>query len=99
MPLDLENSGVSYLSAGAELPDSLRAQPQEAGRGLRRRRRQRALKLDDDMLELKPWDAVRIAQGHDAQVRGGPEGAEIIAFGAPNAGPGDAKTKQGWWTD
>ena len=28
----------------------------------------------------------------------GPEGAEFIAIGAPNTGPGDADTVQGWWS-
>ena len=30
---------------------------------------------------------------------GGPEGAKIIAFGAPNTGPGDGPMTQDWWTD
>ena len=38
------------------------------------------------------------AQGHDARLRGRPEGAEFIVVGAP-AGPGDAEMDQGWWSD
>lgn len=56
------------------------------------------IKLDDEVRELKPWDAVRV---HKDTVRGfeaGPEGAELIAIGAPG-GPGDAQTIQGWWSD
>ena len=29
----------------------------------------------------------------------GSEGAEFIAVGAPNTGPGDADMEQGWWSD
>jgi hypothetical protein len=29
----------------------------------------------------------------------GPDGAELILFGAPNVGPGDAELEQGWWDD
>src|ERR687891_287095 len=32
-------------------------------------------------------------------VEAGPEGIELILFGAPNAGPRDAELAQGWWTD
>jgi hypothetical protein len=28
---------------------------------------------------------------------GGPDGAELIAIGAPHTGPGDAETVQDWW--
>jgi hypothetical protein len=32
-------------------------------------------------------------------LEGGPDGATILLFGAPNAGSGDAQMSQGWWTD
>jgi mannose-6-phosphate isomerase-like protein (cupin superfamily) len=57
------------------------------------------LKLDDDVLDLEPWDAVRIGAGVVRDVEGGAEGAELLLFGAPHVGPGDAVTEQGWWTD
>jgi hypothetical protein len=30
---------------------------------------------------------------------GGPVGAEILLFGAPNAGSDDAQMSQGWWSN
>jgi len=57
------------------------------------------LKLDDEILELEPWDAVRIAPGVVRDIEGGPDGAELILFGAPRVPPGDAVTAQDWWTD
>ena len=55
--------------------------------------------LDDEVLELEPWDAVRIARETVRNVEAGPEGAELILFGAPNSGPNDAEMLQNWWTD
>jgi mannose-6-phosphate isomerase-like protein (cupin superfamily) len=57
------------------------------------------IKLDDEILDLEPWDAVRIGRETMRDVEGGPEGIELILFGAPNAGPGDAELEQGWWGD
>jgi mannose-6-phosphate isomerase-like protein (cupin superfamily) len=57
-----------------------------------------SLKLDDEIVELKPWDAVRIGTGTMRNVQAGPDGAEYLAFGAGND-PGDAELEQGWWSD
>ena len=54
------------------------------------------LKLGDDIKELGPWDAVRISKDTMRGLEAGPEGAEVIAIGAP-AGPGDAEVEQDWW--
>jgi mannose-6-phosphate isomerase-like protein (cupin superfamily) len=55
------------------------------------------VKLDDDIVELAPFDAVRIAPGVTRCVEAGPEGAEMILFGAPKL-ERDADIIQGWWT-
>jgi mannose-6-phosphate isomerase-like protein (cupin superfamily) len=55
------------------------------------------VKLDDDIVELGPFDTVRIGPGVTRCVEGGPEGAELILFGAPKL-DGDAEVIQGWWT-
>jgi len=57
------------------------------------------LKLDDDVLELEPWDVVRIAKATVRNLEGGPDGAEVLLFGAPANGAGDAEMLQEWWTD
>jgi mannose-6-phosphate isomerase-like protein (cupin superfamily) len=56
------------------------------------------VKLDDDVVELVPFDAVRIAPGVMRCVEAGPEGAEMLLFGAPKANS-DAEMVQGWWAD
>jgi mannose-6-phosphate isomerase-like protein (cupin superfamily) len=57
------------------------------------------LKLDDEVVDLGRWDAVRIAPEVTRGLEAGPEGLELIAFGAPNTGPQDVRQEMGWWTD
>ena len=99
VPLDLENSGVSFfrLEPNFRVPFGHTHNEQEEVYilvdGSAR------LKLEDEIVELKPWDAVRISKETMRNLEGGPDGAEILLFGAPNAGSGDAQMSQGWWTD
>jgi|SRR5215211_4655945 len=55
-------------------------------------------KLGDDIVELGPWDAVRVHKDTMRGFEAGPDGAELLAVGAPG-GPGDAELVQNWWTD
>ena len=98
-PLGLENSGVSYvkIAPGERMPFGHTHKEQEevyvvVGGGGR-------IKLDDDIVELKRWDAVRIAPETMRNLEAGKDGIELILFGAPNAGFGDAEMTQGWWGD
>jgi uncharacterized cupin superfamily protein len=97
--LGLENSGVSYqrLAPNFRLPFGHKHKNQEeiyvlVSGSVR-------IKLDDEVVDLKPFDAVRVAKDTMRSFEAGPEGAELIAVGAPNTGPGDADTVQGWWSD
>ena len=56
------------------------------------------IKLDDEIVELQPWDAVRIGKGTMRNMEAGADGAEYIAFGA-GTDPQDAEMEQGWWSD
>ena len=56
------------------------------------------IKIEDEIVELKQWDAVRIGKDTMRNMEGGPEGAEYIAFGA-GTDPTDAEMKPGWWSD
>ena len=57
------------------------------------------LKIEDEVLELGQYDAVRIPGPMMRALEGGPEGAEVIAFGAPNTDNKDAEMVPGWWAD
>jgi mannose-6-phosphate isomerase-like protein (cupin superfamily) len=55
------------------------------------------VKLGDDVLEMSEWDAVRIPPGVWRGFGSGPDGAEILAFGAPNTENKDIEMDQGFW--
>jgi uncharacterized cupin superfamily protein len=99
VPLELEHSGVSYLrlAPGFRIPWGHTHKTQEeiyvlVGGSLR-------AKLDDEIVELRPFDAVRVHKNTMRGFEAGPDGAEMIAIGAPHTGPGDAQTVDGWWDD
>ena len=50
------------------------------------------MKLDDEIVEVKEWDVVRVPPGTWRGYEGGPEGLEILVFGAPNLGEIRAET-------
>jgi uncharacterized cupin superfamily protein len=99
IPLGLEKSGLTYfrVAPGFRFPFGHKHQEQEeiylvVGGSAR-------IKLDDDVVELGQWDAVRIPVGTMRTFEGGPSGAEILAFGAPNTDNGDIEMTPDWWTD
>lgn len=57
------------------------------------------IKVDDEVVELRQWDAIRVPGDTTRALQGGPEGAELIAFGAPSADNRDAEMVPNWWTD
>jgi mannose-6-phosphate isomerase-like protein (cupin superfamily) len=57
------------------------------------------VKLDDEVVELGTWDAVRIPVGTMRSFEGGDQGAEMLAFGAPNTENKDIEMVQDWWKD
>lgn len=54
------------------------------------------VKLDDEVLELGPLDAVRVAPGVMRAFEAGPEGMEMLAFGPRH--DRDGALAPGWWT-
>jgi len=97
--LGTEQSGLSYqrLAPSFRQPFGHRHKQQEevyvvlSGSG--------RIKLDDEIVELREWDTVRIPPATRRQLEAGPEGLEYLAFGAPNVGSGDAEVVEGWWSD
>ncbi len=56
------------------------------------------VKVEDEIVELGQWDALRFDEDTMRAVEAGPEGVEYIAFGAGDD-PQDAELVQGWWSD
>jgi mannose-6-phosphate isomerase-like protein (cupin superfamily) len=98
-PLETERTAVSYLrvAPGERVPWGHTHKQQEEvyvvvnGSG--------RIKLDEDLVDLKQWDAVRIPPETMRNVEGGSDGIELILIGAPNVGSGDAEITQGWWVE
>ena len=96
-PLGLEQFGFSYqkLRPNFRQPFGHRHTAQEEvyvvlGGGGR-------VKLEDEIVELREWDALRVAPATTRQFEAGDAGLELLVIGG---GPsGDAETIPNWWAD
>ena len=95
--LGCENCGVTYLriAPNFRIPFGHRHKVQEEVYMLVSGSAR--IKVEDEVHDLEPWTAVRMSKDTNRGLEAGPEGAEFVLVGAPNTGPGDAITEQGWW--
>ena len=56
------------------------------------------VKVDDEIVELGEWDAIRFDNDAMRNVEAGPDGLEYLAFSAGDD-PRDAEMVPGWWVD
>jgi mannose-6-phosphate isomerase-like protein (cupin superfamily) len=98
VPLGLEHSGVTYLriAPGFRIPFGHRHKQQEEVYVLVSGSAR--AKLEDEVKEMKEWDAVRVHKDTMRTFEAGPEGAVFIAVACPG-GPGDAVITTDWWAD
>jgi mannose-6-phosphate isomerase-like protein (cupin superfamily) len=95
--LDATVTGLSYqrLEPNARMPFGHSHEKQEeiylvlSGRG--------RIKLDEEIVDLAPLDAVRIAAPTMWAVEAGSEGIEYVVFGVPRGDQNDAQMVQEWW--
>src|SRR5438046_3499840 len=94
VPLELENFGVSYQRLGPNfrVPFGHKHKNQEevylVVSGSMR------AKVEDEVVELKQWDALRVDKDTMRGFEPGPEGVELNAVGSPNTDPGAADGSQ-----
>jgi mannose-6-phosphate isomerase-like protein (cupin superfamily) len=98
--LGLEQSGLSYqrIPAGYRFPFGHTHLKQEevyvVVRGSGR------MKLDDEIVEIGEWDAVRVPPGTWRGYEAGPEGLEVLVIAAPHIEQReDVEGERGWWAD
>lgn len=100
--LELEHSALSYqfVPSGYRFPYGHTHATQEevyvVVRGSGR------MKLDDEIVPLGTWDAVRVAPGVWRGYEAGPEGLELLVIGAPNLGDApreDVEGRRDWWAE
>jgi mannose-6-phosphate isomerase-like protein (cupin superfamily) len=56
--------------------------------------------IDDEIVDLRKWDAVRVPPGSWRGYEAGPEGLELLVVGAPNLGDSprdDVEGTRDWW--
>jgi mannose-6-phosphate isomerase-like protein (cupin superfamily) len=56
------------------------------------------IKVEDEVVEVGEWDAIRFDKDTMRDVEAGPDGVEYLAFGAGDD-PADAEMEPGWWSD
>ena len=95
--LDCEKSGVTYFKLEPDFhpPFGHRHEEQEEVyvviSGSAR------VKAGDDIVELAQFDAIRVPGAMPRGMEAGPDGAEIIAIGAPNTDNKDAEMLPDFW--
>jgi mannose-6-phosphate isomerase-like protein (cupin superfamily) len=100
--LELEHSGLTYQRVPPDyrFPYGHTHETQEevyvVVRGSGR------MKLDDEVVELTVWDAVRVPPGTWRGYEAGPDGLELLVIGAPHLGQNprdDVEGLRDWWVD
>lgn len=100
--LGLEHSGLSYQ----RIPPDYRfpyghthARQEELYVVVRGRGR---FKLDEEIVDVREYDVVRVSPGTWRGYEAGPDGLEILVFGAPGLGDDPREDVEGvrdWWVD
>jgi mannose-6-phosphate isomerase-like protein (cupin superfamily) len=98
-PLEATAFGLSYqrLAPNARFPYGHHHKTQEEvyvvleGSG--------RMKLDDEVVDIEPWDAIRVGKDTVRSFEAGSDGLAFLAFGAPKSEAQDAEMIPGWWND
>jgi hypothetical protein len=97
--LELEHLGLSYfrLAPGFRQPFGHRHGEQEevyvvVSGSVR-------MKVEDEIVALHAWDAIRVPGPMARCPEAGPNGAELLVVGAPLMASSDAEMLKDWWTD
>jgi quercetin dioxygenase-like cupin family protein len=97
--LDSQHLGVSYFRYGPNYRSPI---------GHRHREQEEAyvvvsgsgrVKLDDEVMELRQWDVIRVAPHVVRSFEGGPDGLEVIAVGNDRPEGGDGEMIPDHWGD
>jgi mannose-6-phosphate isomerase-like protein (cupin superfamily) len=97
--LNSEHLGVSYFRYGSGF---------RSGRGHSHREQEEVyvvvggsgrIKLDEEIVELRQWDTIRVAPQTVRAFEGGPDGLEVIAVGADRPEGGDGVPAPDFWID
>jgi mannose-6-phosphate isomerase-like protein (cupin superfamily) len=97
--LDSRELGVSYFSYGPNYRSKMGHFHREQEEAYIVTSGSGRLKLDDEIVELRQWDVVRVAPEVVRAFEGGSDGLEFIAVGGTRPEEGDGVPVADWWTD
>ena len=95
--LDAEQTGVSLLAVKPGCRQGFAHRHEEAEEVYVVVNGSGRAKLDDEIVELGPLDALRVSPGVTRQFEAGEEGIQFLAFGPRHQG--DGEIVKDWWTD
>jgi mannose-6-phosphate isomerase-like protein (cupin superfamily) len=98
-PLESKKVGVSYqcLQPNFRIPFGHRHAAQEEIYVVLSGSAQ--VKVEDETVELRQWDALRVDPETMRGIEAGPDGVEFLAVGGPIGEQNDAEMVNGWWSD
>jgi uncharacterized cupin superfamily protein len=95
--LDAEQTGLSYQRVKPGKRQAFAHRHERAEEVYVVLRGSGEAKFDDQIVELRALDAIRVAPGVTRAFQAGPDGLELLAFGPRHDGDGDVLP--GWWSD
>jgi mannose-6-phosphate isomerase-like protein (cupin superfamily) len=97
--IESEHLGVSYFSAPPNFRSPFGHSHREQEEAYVIVSGSGRMRLDDEVIELKPWDVVRVAPKVVRAFESGPEGLVYIAVGNDRPEGGDGEMVKDFWTD
>jgi mannose-6-phosphate isomerase-like protein (cupin superfamily) len=97
--LEMEKGGVTYYKLGPDFHPPFGHKHEEQEEVYVLISGSATVKVEDEEVALRALDAIRLAPDATRALRSGPDGCELIAFGAPKPDGNDAEMLQGWWPD
>jgi len=97
--LDSQHLGVSYFRYGPGYRNRLGHSHREQEEAYLVVSGSGRVKLDDEIVELREWDLVRVAPQTVRAFEAGPSGLEVVAIGSDRPEGGDGLAVADWWVD
>jgi mannose-6-phosphate isomerase-like protein (cupin superfamily) len=95
--LDAERTGVSFMAVKPGRRQAIAHRHDEAEEVYVILSGSGRIKLDDDIVDVGPMDAIRIAPTVKRALEGGPEGIEYLVFGQHHDGDGAIEPIEEFW--
>jgi len=97
--LDSEHLGISYFRYGPGFKAATGHRHREQEEGYVVVGGSGRMKLDEEIIELRPWDVIRVSPSVVRAFEAGPDGLEVIAVGSDRPEGGDGEMVQDFWAD